>query len=193
MGTAVCVAGALRRYGRTASKPVRADLEPLVAVSRAFALLILVSLLVALAYGTAQKAWLRDVAPYLLFVAAPLIAYDARTAWSERALRRLLMFAGIAATAAFAAQWLSNGNIVTISHVFALPSLLLGAALFIYAMAILLEGDRQRLRWLLLACGILAGLVATGTRSSLLLLVVPIATILGPAATSRGARFGLRS
>jgi O-antigen ligase len=179
MGTAVCVAGALRRYGRMAHDPARSDIGPLLAVSRAFGLLILVSLFVAMAYGTPQKAWLRDAAPYLLFAVAPLIAYDAKTAWSQRALRRLLVVAGLVGTAAFAAQWLSNRKIVETSDVFVLPTFLLGAALFAYAMAIVLEGERQRLRWLVLASGILAGLIATGTRSSLLLVATPLAIIVG--------------
>ena len=178
MGAGVCVAGALRRYRRMAHDPARSDIEPLLVASRAFGLLILVSLFVAMAYGTPQKAWLRDAAPYLLFAVAPLIAYDAKTAWSHRALRRLLVFAGLLGTAAFAAQWLSNRKIVDTSN-FALPTFLLGAALFAYAMAIVLEGERQRLRWLVLASGILAGLLATGTRSSLILVAAPIAIIVG--------------
>jgi O-antigen ligase len=179
MGAGVCVAGALRRYRRQAHDPARADIEPLLVVTRAFALLILVSLFVAIAYGTPQKAWLRDVAPYLLFAAAPLIAYDAQTALSQRALRRLLVFAGLVGTAAFAAEWLANRKIADTSNVFALPTFFLGAALFAYAMAVVLEGERQRLRWLILASGVLAALIATGTRSSVILIAVPIAIILG--------------
>jgi O-antigen ligase len=179
MGTAVCVAGALRNYGRLADDPARSDIGPLLAASRAFALLILVSLFVAIADGTPQKPWLRDVTPYLLFAAAPLMAYDAQTVWSHRALRRLLVFAGLVGTAAFAAQWLSNRHIVNISSVPALPTFFLGAALFATAMAIVLEGERRRLPWLLLASTILAALVATGTRSTFIFVAVPLAIIVG--------------
>ena len=179
IGTAMSVAGALRHYRRMKHDPARSDIAPLLAASRAFGLLIIVSLLVAIAYGTPQTAWLRDAAPYLLFAAAPLLAYDAQTAWSPRALRRLLVFAGIVGTLAFAAEWLSNRRIIELSYVFALPTFLLGAALFAYAMAVVLEEENRRLGWLVLASVILAALIATGTRATVILVAVPLAIIVG--------------
>jgi hypothetical protein len=90
-----------------------------------------------------------------------------------------LVVAGVAGTAAFGAQWLSNSHIVEISNVFVLPTFLLGAALFAYAMAMVLEADRRRLPWLVRASAMMAGLLATGARASLILLAAPIAIILG--------------
>ena len=179
LGAAVAVAGALLHLPRLARDPLRRDLAPLFAASRAFAVLIFISLIVSIAYVTPHRSWLRDVSPYLLVAAAPLLAFDAQAAWSERALRRLLVLAGLAGTAAFAVQWLSNRHIVSISTVFGLPTFLLGAALFSYAVAVVLEGDRKRLGWFLLASAILVGLIATGTRSSGILLAAPIAIIFG--------------
>lgn len=190
VGAAVAVAGALSHQRAFVNDPVRRDLAPLFAASRAFVVLIFASLIVSIAYGTPHRSWLRDVSPYLLVTAAPLLAYDAQKALSARALRRLLVISGVAGTAAFAAQWLSSRHIVSISNVFGLPTFLLGAALFSYAMAIVLEGDRRRAGWFVLASAILTGLVATGTRSSVILLVAPIAIILG--ARRRFARRSIR-
>jgi hypothetical protein len=178
-GVAVGGVGALARRRQFRHDPLHRDFAPLFAASRAFALLIVASLFVSLAYHTPHKVWLRDASSYFLFAAAPLFAYDAYTAFGQRGLRRLLVVAGLAGSAAFAAHWLSSRGIVRISSGFGLPTFLLGAALFAYAVAVVLEGDRQRLRWLMLASAILAGLIATGTRSSLILLAVPIAIILG--------------
>jgi hypothetical protein len=179
LGAAVAGAGALARRRQLRDDPVRRDFAPLFAASRAFALLTVVSLFVSLAYHTPHRVWLRDASSYLLFAAAPLFAYDAYTAFGQRGLRRLIVVAGLAGSAAFAAHWLSSRGIVKVSSAFGLPTFLLGAALFSYAMAVVLEGDRRRLHWLMLASAILAGLIATGTRSSLILLAVPIAIILG--------------
>jgi O-Antigen ligase len=178
-GVAVAGAGALARKGQFRDDPLRRDFAPLFAITRAFALLAVVSLFVSFAYHIPHKVWLRDVSSYLLFAAAPLFAYDAYTAFGQRGLRRLIVVAGLAGSAAFAAHWLSSRHIASIPNAFGLPTFLLGAALFAYAMAFVLEGDRQRLRWLMLASAILAGLIATGTRSSLILLAIPIAIILG--------------
>jgi O-antigen ligase len=179
VGAAVSVAGAVARRREFRHDPVQRDMAPLLVASRAFGVLIVASLVISLAYHTPHRLWLRDVSPYLLFVAAPVLAYDAYTAFSRRGLRRLLVVAGILGAAAFAAHWLSSRGIVHISGGFGLPTFMLGAALFSYAMAVVLERDHARLRWLLLASAILAGLIATGTRASLLLLASPLAMIVG--------------
>jgi O-antigen ligase len=177
-GVAVSVAGALARAQHFKRDPAHRAVAPLFAASRAFLVLILVSLPVSMAHQTPHKEWLRDAAPYLLFAVMPLLAYDAKTGLSERALRRLLLVAGLAGTIAFVAQWLSSRGIANVS-VFGLPTIMLGAALFAYAIAVVLEGDRQRLRWLVLASAILAGLLTTGTRSAVIVLAAPIAIVLG--------------
>jgi hypothetical protein len=179
MGAGIAVAGAFIRARDLSSRPAYYDVAPLFRASVAFVLLVCLSLPVALAHGTPPTAWLRDTAPYLLFAAAPLLAFDAHSAFSERALRGLLVAAGLAGCAAFAAHWLSRRGIVGIPSAFGLPTFLLGAALFSYAMAVVLEGERRRLRWLLLAAAVAAGFLTTGTRSSAVLLAAPIAIVLG--------------
>jgi O-antigen ligase len=178
VAASVAVAGALGRMRWYTGDPIRRDLRPMLVASRVFAVLILVSLITSIAFATPHKPWLRDVIPYLLMVSVPIIAFDAQTAYSTSALRRILVLAGLLGTAAFAAQWLSNRHILNISA-FGLPTFFLGGALFSYAMAVVLEGERHRIRWLLVAAVILAALLATGTRSSLILLAAPIAIAFG--------------
>ena len=76
-------------------------------------------------------------------------------------------------------QWLSRRGIASFGDVIGLPTLLLGAALFSYAFAVVLEGERRRIAWLALASVIFAGFLSTGTRSSVVLLAAPLAIVLG--------------
>ena len=179
MGLGVSIVGAYLRARESPARAVRHDVAPLFRVSIAFVLLVVASLPVALVHGTLLTAWLRDVSPYLLFAAAPLFALDAATAFSERGLRRLLVVAGTAGCAAFAAHWLSRRGIVDVPNAFGLPTFLLGAALFSYAMAVVLEGDRHRLRWLALASAVAAAFLSTGTRSTVVLAAAPLAIVVG--------------
>jgi O-antigen ligase len=179
MGAAVCVAGALANTWKLSRQPGSREIAPLFAASRAFVVLILASLPVSLAYGASHKEWVRDASVYLLFAAAPVLAFDAQTGFTPRGLRRLLVAAGAAGTAAYAAQWLSSRGILHIPGSFGLPTFLLGGALFAYAMAVVLEGERGRLRWLLVAAIVFAAYVVTGTRSSLVFLAAPVAILIG--------------
>jgi O-antigen ligase len=118
------------------------------------------------------------VAPYVLFAAAPLLALDAQSAWGVRGLRILLLVAGIVGCASFTAAWLSARGIASVPPV-GLPTLLLGAALFSYAVALVLEGQRGSLVWILVASVVFAGLVSTVTRSAAVLLIAPVAVVIG--------------
>lgn len=177
-GAAVSVVGAVMHSRTLRRQPAYFDVAPLLRASMAFVVLVLVSLPVALAYGSSPTAWLRDVAPYVLFAAAPLLALDAQSAWSAHALRLLLLIAGIIGCAAFTAAWLSARGIASVPPV-GLPTLLLGAALFAYAVAMVLEGRRGNLVWALIASLVFAGLVSTGTRSAAVLLIAPVAVVIG--------------
>lgn len=179
LGAGVCVAGALANTWKLGRQPAARDIAPLYGASRAYVVLVLASLPVSLAYGTPHKEWVRDASVYLLFAAAPILAFDAQTGFTPRGLRRLLVAAGIAGTAAYAAQWLSSRHILHVPGSFGLPTFLLGGALFAYAIAVVLEAERGRLRWLLVAAAVFAAYVVTGTRSSLVFLAAPVAILIG--------------
>ncbi len=76
---------------------------------------------------------------------APLFALDAYASLSKRALERLLLGAGLLGALSFAVTWMERRGIGTLGlDVLGLPTLLLGAALFAYAMSALIQGDQRR-------------------------------------------------
>lgn len=177
-GAAVAFSGAFLRSRRLISTPAYQDLSPLFFSSVVFFGLFLVSFPVARYYGTTTKAWVRDIAPFVLVACAPLFALDAQSAMSARALRRLIAFAGVAGGAAFALKWIGNRGFAHVTTI-GLPTFMLGAALFAFGAAVVLEGRRGWLRWLALSSLLLAMLISTGSRSAVALLAAPLAIILG--------------
>jgi O-antigen ligase len=182
-GVGAAALGAFVRVSRMSRNRAVHDALPFLRASLVFVLLLAASLLLSFANATPQKLWLRDVAPYVLFAAAPLFAVDAATSLSQRALRRVLVVAGLVGSLAFSAEWLSRRSIVDASSVVGLPTVMLGAALFAYAMAVVLTSQRGRALWLVIATTVFFCYVITGTRSSLLLLAAPLAILFG---TRRG-------
>jgi hypothetical protein len=191
-GAALAALVALVRAQRFAHEEGYRMLAPLVHSSIWFSVVVLASLPVSIVNDTPQRAWLRDIAPYLLLAAVPFFAFDAQRALSERGLRRLLLVAGALGALSFSAGWLSRRGLVEFTSV-GLATFLLGAALFAYAIAAALEGDRHRLRWLAVASLIVAGFLATATRSTAVLLAAPLAVVLasGAPATRRWARLAI--
>ena len=159
--------------------------RPLIGASIAFAGLAFISLGIANRHGTTKVDWLRDVTPYLLFASVPVFALDAQAVFARRALVRLLVALGSIGSLSFAVVWLQRRGIASLplTHL-GLASVLAPAALFAFAMAVALHESAHRTRWLVLAGGIMSLLVSTGTRSTLVLLVAPLAI----AAASRRRR-----
>jgi O-antigen ligase len=152
--------------------------------------LVFISLFVSRSHGVARVDWLRDVAPYLLFALAPLFAFDAQSAFSRKALVRLLVSAGLIAAAAFATYWVEQRHIANLPFArFALASFLFPAALVAYAIATALQARRHRGRWVFLAVLGFALLIATGTRSTLIVALAPIVAVFA-ARRERAARLG---
>jgi O-antigen ligase len=179
-GLAVSFVAALLRSRTLSRTPAYKDLSPLFGASVALLALVLVSFSVAMSNGVSALAWFRDVHPYVLLAWAPLFAFDAQSAFSGRGLRRLIALAGITGAALFTLNWLARRAIASpLPAQFGLTTFLLGAALFAFAMAVALDGNRARLRWLALASLIFALLATTGTRSSAVLLAAPLAIVAG--------------
>jgi hypothetical protein len=178
-GLFVSLGGALFRFSQGKDQFARASARPLMRVSVAMSILILISLLVARAHGIPTTNSLRDIAPYVLFACAPVFAIDAAGAFSHRGLVRLLVIAGIAATVSFATNWLELRGIAHLPFSkFALSSFYLPVALFAYATACALHTDRHRARWGLLSVLVFALMIVTGTRTTLTLAIAPIVVVL---------------
>ncbi len=188
-GVVTSCGGALFEFSRSQDWLTRKRAIPLLRVSATMSALILISLFVSRGHGVARTDWLRDVAPYLLFALAPLFAVDAQSAFSRKALVRLLVTSGLVATVAFATHWVEQRQIAELPlSQFALSSFLLPAALFAYATATALQVGQRRARWVLLAVLIFTLLILTGTRSTMILALAPIVAVIA-ARRQRSARF----
>jgi O-antigen ligase len=179
-GLGVAAGGAIFNVQTVARTPAFHTLKPLVLSSFALVALVLVSFPVAEFQGTFLRDWLRDSAPYVMAAMAPLFALDAYASLSKRALERLLLGAGLLGALSFAVTWMERRGIGTLGlDVLGLPTILLGAALFAYAMSALIQGDKRRGLWL--GAGVLtfALLISSGTRTSFILLAAPFAIAFG--------------
>jgi O-antigen ligase len=179
-GATVALGGALWRGRELVRTPAYADLKPLFHSSFALLFVVALSLPVAHFNGVPDKEWLRDVAPYVLLSWAPVFALDAQSAFSIRALRRLIALVGLAGAAIFAKYWYQGHEISTaFSGDAGLATLLLSAALFSFAFAMALDGEKGRWRWLALGSLVFAMLATTGARTAAVLLVAPFAIAVG--------------
>lgn len=143
-------------------------------VGAAFGAVVVVSLPVAMVGGIALTSWLRDAAPYAMFAIAPLLGVDGR--WlPRRFFVVLLVVGGALAVTSFAVEWTTRRLIVELPiDRLVLPTGILASTLLAYAAARSVT-DRRYLRWILVAGLVLGTFFVTGTRSTLLLVAVPIA------------------
>ncbi len=156
------------------------DLKPLLRASVVLLVVVGASFVVSYANDVPQKPWVRDAAPYVLVACAPLFALDAYRAFSRTELRRLIAIAGLLGAAAFTVVWLTRRSIADLGFIpFGLGTMLLPAAGFAYAMSVFLEGNRARYTWLAIGTAIPAMMLATGTRTALLLAAAPLAIAFG--------------
>ena len=176
VGTVLCLVGALVTVWRARRTPEVRLGVPWIAVSAALAVLIAMSFLVARANLTSTMDWTRDVAAYGLFAAVPVLALDVQSSASRKLLIGLLVVAGILGGVSWAFEWLSRRNIadLPLTHL-VFPSGQLPSMLYLFAMATALTARRGGGAWVALGGVILGLFLLTGTRSSLLLLIGPLA------------------
>jgi len=176
LGTVLCVlaaAAALWTARRTSGLPAA---TPWLAASAALGVLIAISFLVAQAEGTSTIDWLRDVAAYGLFAAVPVLALDGSISASRKLLVGMLVLAGFLGGVSWAIEWLGRRHILDLPvGRLVFPSGQLPGLLYMFAMASALTTSDRRVRWVLVAGGVLGLFLLTGTRSSLLLLIGPLA------------------
>jgi hypothetical protein len=188
-GVGVALVAALAQRRRADAAAV-AQLNPLLRMSGLFFALILVSAVPAFAKGTPPTAWLRDVAPYLLFAAVPILALDVGATTSRTLLVRLFAVAGILASISFMVEWLDRRHFANL-HVsrIVLPSGALATALFCYAVSRVLHGSRGRIPWFALSVFLVSIELVTGTRSSLVVLAsLPVIALGARRATPKRLR-----
>lgn len=155
--------------------PAFARLSRLLYASVALALLLAVSFVVARSNGTGVVSWARDAAPYGLLILAVVLAVDVSASRPSRVVLELLLVGcGVAAALAYANDWLQRRDYGSLPvNLPVLQSFLLPAALFAYSTSQVLAG-RRRVIWAAIAVAVGFLLFVTGSRASLLILVVPI-------------------
>lgn len=193
IGTAV----ALVRLGHLRYAAPSPRYERLVFWSLLFGGYVVVTVCVSLVRGADLVAAIRDATPYLLFALAPIFAFDLSLSVPPRVLRTMLLSAGFLAAVGFAVEWLGRRGLADFSlNRIAFPSFLMAGALFSYAASASLQGPGRRLAWLLIAGAVLSLMLVTGTRTSLVFLVAPLAIIVvakrsGSRRITRLVSFGL--
>jgi hypothetical protein len=178
-GVAVAFGAALLRLSVLRETLAFQVLTPMLRASVAMFVMLGFSLPVALAFDVTKTAWLRDVSPYVLFACAPVFALEAADAFGARTLRRILVGVGAVGALSFTLRWLANRGLANLEFAqIGLPTLLLPACVFAYGLAVLLQGNERRSRWLLFTAVLMAMLLSTGTRAIAVLAFAPVAIVL---------------
>lgn len=152
------------------------DSKRLVNVSALLGAFFVATSVWALSSGAPALDWLRDVAPLLLLAAAPVIGIDAAQAFSRSQLTVLTLSAGLLAAVGFFIYWsLRRGFLESAQSLIGLSTTALGAAAIAVAVALAFDARGGR-RWAFIALSaVIAGLYfATGTRSSVAFLIIPL-------------------
>jgi hypothetical protein len=176
------IGGALSFVGASAavwsarnSAAVRAAV-PWLAASAGLAILIAISFVVARSNGTPIADWLRDAVAYALFASVPIFALDAQASMSRRLLIAMLVIAGVLGGLSWTVEWLHRREILQLPFTRLLfPSPQIPTALYMFAMAYAIRSGRGGWAWVLLGGILLGFFLVTGTRSSLLIVVGPVA------------------
>jgi hypothetical protein len=190
----IAALGALGQRVHIASPAVNRCVRPLLAVSAVVGTLVLVASVVAISGGTPVTNVIRDASPYVLLAATPLFAIDAATHARREFLVRVFVVAGILAALSFAVSWIERRHLASLPITRLLfPSTGLAVAIIAYAFAAAQESIRRRGAWLALGGVLIALLLLTGTRTNLLVFVVPLAmTLASRPDAARIVRLGLR-
>lgn len=176
VGTVLCVCAALVAVVRARQTAAVTRGAQWLAASAALAALLLLSFIVARAQGTSIIDWVRDVAAYALFAAVPVLALDGHASTSRKLLVGMLVIAGLLGGLSWAIEWLGRRQIADLPFArLVFPSGELPGLLYLFAMATAVTGGRRTGLWVLLAGLVLGLFLLTGTRSSLLLLIGPLA------------------
>lgn len=182
VGVGACVLAALASLARGSNAIQAWRMRPLFVLSILLSSLLTLSFLVALSNGIPVVSWARDAAPYVLLATVPVFAMDLRSAASDRALTAMILFVGIFSTLGFLVRWGKAHGVLSFDlAALGLTSQLLIGVTFSFCAAAAITARDRRVAWATLAAGIVVTLLVSGTRSTVTLLVVPlaIAAVLG--------------
>jgi O-antigen ligase/polysaccharide polymerase Wzy-like membrane protein len=174
----VSLIGALVSLSRDGSAARGLPTQRVAAAGWVMLSLVGLSFVPALLYGTPLVDWLRDGFSYLLFGAAPLLAIDYARHISRRILTVVFLSCGALATASFFLSWIARRHIGELgARGLGFSSFFLSVALISFAVSKTPWPGSRRFGWSFVAAVALLGLLATATRSSLVVLVAVIVAL----------------
>ncbi len=139
--------------------------------------LLPLTLIVARIHGIDVSLWLRDVAPYALFLASPIVAMGSRSGSRDYVLVGVLIVGGLFSGAGFASQIINRRHLLDESlQSWLFPSFNLAAATFCYAVSAAVHYRPRRLLWVGCAAASAGLILVTGTRTAILL-ALPLVVI----------------
>ncbi len=154
----------------SASRVYRSDatwlrpFRPILSATILLALMLTVSLFVAIDENGFMN-WLRDAAPYLLLIVAPVVALDAAHEIRESTVMRMAVLFGSVAAVGFTTDWLNRRGISALPvGRFVAGSGVVANCGFAFALALVVSGPR-RWFWAAIATAIPATMLTTGSRS----------------------------
>ena len=149
--------------------------RPWLISSAAFVGLLIVSLAVSRAHGTPATSWLRDAAPYALFASAPILALACARSVSRAWLISVFAVCGSLASLSFTVEWLGRRQLIDLPiDRIVLPAGTLASGLLALATALALAAAWRRSLWAAGGGAVLGLFFITGTRSTLILLIIPV-------------------
>ncbi|WP_341927817.1 hypothetical protein [Nocardioides psychrotolerans] len=173
----VCLMVAARNLARSDDRVSLQAFRPMLTATVAVLALLAFSYLNATTNQIAPIDWFRDALGYFLILALPLVGLEASQHLSRRWLMTTLTVLGLVAAVGLALDWLGRrGAASTERVVLATATFTLLALAFVAVKAGL---GPKRIRWMVALVVIVGSLVATGSRTNALLLVMVLVGIVG--------------
>jgi hypothetical protein len=149
--------------------------RPWLIVSCTFGAVLIGSLAVSRLNGTPLTSWLRDAAAYAVFAIAPILALALARSASRKWTITLFAMCGSLAVVSFAVVWLSRRAILELPiDRLILPTGFMAACFLALASAMALSATGRRWLWAMAGGAVLGLFFVSGTRTTLLLVAVPI-------------------
>jgi hypothetical protein len=146
-----------------------------------FGLFLPVTLIVSRSNAISPSDWFRDVLPYVLLVALPIIGLDAGLTMSSGKVQAVIGVTGVIAAIGTALYWLARRGVSS----WGVERVILSTAALValgFALALVRSGIGHRRRlWLLASAIILILMLLPGTRTNTVLLVGALGVIGSPA------------
>lgn len=150
-------------------------LRPLFAASFSVGIALVLSLVVALTRDVPPLDWIRSAAPYGMLTVVPVLAWDGANSRLRHVIPQIALVVGLATSISFAVEWVGRRGLASLGvATLGAGSLMLAYLAFSVGVAAVLTRDRSRVPWAIGAALIIGILLATGTRSVLIVAAAPM-------------------